>query len=84
MKCPSIVISVDATNCYDRVAYPFASLTAQYFGITLNHIIVLLQAIQSMNIHLQTLFGISKLAYCGTILLPFQGAAQGNRAAPVS
>ena len=33
VKSPLIVISVDATNYYDRVAHPFASLTIQYFGV---------------------------------------------------
>ena len=30
-KLPMIAIYSDATNCYDRVAYPFASLCAQYY-----------------------------------------------------
>ena len=33
VKSPSIVILADATNCYDRVAHPFASLTAHHFGV---------------------------------------------------
>jgi len=83
VKAPSIVISADATNCYDRVAHPFASLTAQHFGVQTCYIVLLLKAIQRMNMHLQTSFGTSKTSYSGTSAEPFQGAVQGNGAAPV-
>ena len=33
IKTPTIVISADTTNFYDQVAHPFASLTAQNFGV---------------------------------------------------
>ena len=77
------MISIDTTNYYDRVAYLFTSLTAQYFGVALNYILVLLQAIQSMNMYLQILFRVLTSAYCRTDLLSFQGAVQGNRVAPI-
>ena len=41
VKTSSIVISADATNCYDRIAYLFASLTAQQFGVNVDYIMVL-------------------------------------------
>ena len=31
VKAPSVVISADATNCYDIVTHSFARLTAQHF-----------------------------------------------------
>ena len=45
IKSLSIVISADATNCYDRVAHSFASLAAEHFGVQLCYIRVLLTAI---------------------------------------
>ena len=32
-KLPTATICADATNCYDRVAHPYASLYSQYFGL---------------------------------------------------
>ena len=37
-KTATLVISADASNFYDRVTHPFASLTAQYFGLQLQHL----------------------------------------------
>ena len=50
VKTPSVTISADATNCCDRIAHPFSSLTAQHFVFNVDHVMVPLQAIQSMNI----------------------------------
>ena len=33
VKALWIIILADATNCYDRVAHPFVSLTAQHFRV---------------------------------------------------
>ena len=79
-KSPLVVVSADATNCYDQVAHPFASLTAQHFGIQINYILVLLKAIQNMTIHLQIAYRVSSLAYSGSNLIPFQRVVQGNEA----
>ena len=40
-KLLMITIYTDATNCYDRVTYPFASLCAQYFGLDLLYLVIL-------------------------------------------
>ena len=40
-KIPTVTICADATNCYDRVAYPFASLCAQYFGLEITCLTIL-------------------------------------------
>ena len=45
IKLPSIIISTDATNCYNRVVHPFASLAAQHFSVELYYIRVLLTVI---------------------------------------
>ena len=74
IKSPSIVISANAINCYDRVVHPFASLIAQYFGVQLSYVRVLLTAIQQMNMFLQTSFRISSSCYSESFTMPFQGA----------
>ena len=81
-KLPMATICADATNCYDRVAHPFASLCAQYFGLELTYLTVLFQAIQSMKMFLRTSHGISTNYYSDTIGQPFQGVVQGSGAAP--
>ena len=55
-KLPMITICVDTTNCYDRVAHPFASLCAQYFGLDIACLVVLFRVIQSMKMLLRTSF----------------------------
>ena len=79
-----ITICADATNCYDRVAHPFASLCAQYFGLDIAYLVVLFRAIQSMKMFLRTSFGVSKDFYSGNEGRPFQGVVQGSGAAPAS
>ena len=51
-KLPMITICADATNCYNRVVYPFASLCAQYFRLDLLYLVVLFRVIQSMKMFL--------------------------------
>ena len=81
-KLPMITICADATNCYDRVAHPFASLCAQYFRLDLSYLVVLFRAIQSMKMFLRTAFGVSEHYYSGDDDRPFQGIVQGSGAAP--
>ena len=40
-KVPSITISADATNCYDRVVYSFTSFTVQHFSIHFSYLLIL-------------------------------------------
>ena len=70
-KLLTITICADATNCYDRVAHPFASLCAQYFGLDVMYLAVLFRAIQSMKIFLCTLYGISENYYSDNEGKPF-------------
>ena len=81
-KLPSVTICADATNCYDRVAHPFASLCAQCFRLELTYLTILFRAIQSMKMFLRTSHGISTTYYSDTIGQPFQGVVQGSGAAP--
>ena len=78
-----ITICADGTNCYNRVAYLFASMCVQYFGVELSYLVVLFRAIQSMKMFLRTAFGVSKSCYSDNEGRPFQGAVQGSGAAPV-
>ena len=55
-KLPMIAICADATNCYDRVAHPFASIYSQCFGLELSYLIVIFKAMQSMKMFLRTSF----------------------------
>lgn len=66
-KLPTATICADATNCYDRVAHPFASLCAQYFGLEITYLTILFRAIQSMKMFLRTSHGISTTYYSDTI-----------------
>ena len=81
-KLPMATTHEDATNFYDRVAHPFASLCAQYFRLELTCLTVLFQAIQSMKMFLLMSHRISTNYYADTIRQPFQGVAQGSGATP--
>ena len=70
----------DATNWYDRVVHPYASICAQYFGMNLSYL-VLFGAIQNMKMHLRTDFGVSTTFYTSDTQ-PFQDEFQGNGKAP--
>ena len=81
-KLPTITICADATNYYDRVVHPFASLCAQYFSLEITCLAVLFRAILSMKMFLRTAHGMST-TYCSDAEgMPFQGAAQGSSTAP--
>ena len=72
-KLPTIIICADATNCYNRVAHPFASLCAQYFGLDIIYLAVLFRAIQSMKMFLRTSHGVSENYYSDNEGQLFQG-----------
>ena len=74
LRCtPCAIIGADATNCFDRIVHPFASLACQHFGLPISYITVLLLTIQSMKMHVRTSFGISK-EYYSAGSKSFQGA----------
>ena len=81
---PAGVSSVDADNCYDRVAHAIASLVFQAFGVSEQSAGAMLQTIQEMKFFLRTAFGDSKTAAGSTIEIKTQGLCQGNGAAPAS
>ncbi len=77
------IASVDASNCYDRIAHAIASLVFQAFGVPSTAIKAMLGAIENMKFFLRTGFGNSKSFVGGGISVKTQGLTQGNGASPV-
>lgn len=82
LRTPAALASVDAANCYDRVAHAVASMVFQAFGATEHSTISMLTAIQQMKFFLRTAFGDSNNAVGSRIHLKTQGFMQGNGASP--
>jgi len=53
-KLPSTVTSVDASNCYDRIAHAFMSLVYRAFGVPMGAVVAMLSAIQCMRLKLSS------------------------------
>ncbi len=81
--------SVDAKNCYDRIAHPMASMVFQSFGVPNPAIKSIFTTIQDMKFYLRTGYGDST-GYAGGSNHPsgdtrkMQGMCQGNGAAPAA
>ena len=76
------ICSVDADNCYDRVAHAIVSLIFQAYGIPLTAAQTMLKAIQEIKFFLRTAFGDSKHFSGVTIEIKTQELCQGNGATP--
>ena len=76
------ITSVDASNCYDRIAHAMASLIFQAFGVPTTAVESMLGAIENMKFFLRTGFGDSTSFSGGGISIKTQGLCQGNGAAP--
>jgi hypothetical protein len=74
--------SVDADNCYDRVAHAIASLVFQEFFVPLLASEAMLTTIQEMKFFLRTGFGDSTDFASSTLSIKTQGLCQGNGASP--
>ena len=81
-RIPAAISSVDAANCYDRIAHAIASLVFQSFGIPQEAVTSMLEAIQEMKFFLRTAYGDSKDFAGSTVEIKTQGLCQGNGAAP--
>ena len=81
-RVPAAIASVDASNCYDRIAQAIASLVFQAFGVPTTAIETMLGAIENMKFYLRTGFGDSKSFAGGEISVKTQGLTQGNGASP--
>jgi hypothetical protein len=89
LQRPAGLASVDADNCYDRIALPMASMVFQSFGVPTPAIESMLTTIQNMKFFLRTGYGDSA-NYAGgeskDVIGPVktQGMCQGNTAAPAA
>lgn len=79
---PAGLSSVDAENCYDRIAHAVASLIFQAFGVPQETVGSMLRTIQEMKFFLRTAYGDSTSASQSSISIKTQGLCQGNGAAP--
>ena len=82
LRRPAALASVDAANCYDRVAHAISSLVFQAFGTPINACLSMHSAIQDMQFFLRTAFGDSDKSVGARVELKTQGFMQGNGAAP--
>ena len=56
-RVPAAIASIDASNCYDRIAHAMASLVFQAFGVPASAVDSMLSAIENMKFFLRTGFG---------------------------
>jgi hypothetical protein len=82
LRTPAALASVDAANCYDRVAHAIASLVFRAIGAPLPMTTSMLTTIQEMKFFLRTAFGDSDKAVGAKVHLRTQGFMQGNGASP--
>jgi hypothetical protein len=76
------IASVDASNCYDRIAHAMASLIFQSFGVEDSAVAAILEMIQETKFFLRTAYGYSKVFAGSSIKIKTQGLGQGNGASP--
>lgn len=81
-RIPAGLSSVDAAQCYDRIAHAIASLVFQAFGVPEEAVQSMLESIQDMKYFLRTAFGDSTDYASSSVQVKFQGLCQGNGAAP--
>ena len=81
-RVPAAIASVDASNCYDRIAHAMASLVFQAFGVPGAAAESMLGTIENMKFFLRTGFGDSTNFAGGGVSIKTQGMCQGNGASP--
>ena len=81
-RVPAAIPSVNASNCYNRIAHAIASLVFQAFWVLTTAIETMLGAIKNMKFYLRTGFGDSTSFTGGGISVKTQGLTQGNGASP--
>ena len=82
-RAPLIVASVDAAQCYDRIAHAVAALTLRASKVPESSVKCMLQPIRDMEFYILTAFG-ELDTFAGGAGNPKQGACQGNGAAPAT
>jgi hypothetical protein len=78
----AVASTVDAQNCYDRIAHSITSLVTQWLQVDPRAIVAMLFTIQGMRFFLRTAFGNSMAFYGGRQTVPLQGGCQGNKGTP--
>jgi len=78
MKIPTVILSADAANCYDRMVHKYISLMCIKWGIEPQVIKALLEPLQVARHYTRTAYGDSTQFFTG---LNLQGAGQGNTGA---
>ncbi len=81
-RVSATIASVDASNCYDRIAHAIASLIFQSFGVPKSAIGSMLKGIEDMKFFLRPGFGDSKRFAGGGVQVKVQGLTQGNGVSP--
>ncbi len=81
-RVPAAIASVDASNCYDRIAHAMELLVFQAFGIPVPAVESMLSVRENMKFFLCTGFGDSIKFAGGGICIKMQGLTQGNGASP--
>ena len=76
-----MVASVDAAQCYDRIAHAIAALTLRAYKVPASSVSSMLEPIQNMEYYVRTGFGESS-THSGGKDNKKQGSCQGNTAAP--
>ena len=81
LRLPAGIASVDADNCFDRIAHPIASMIFQALGVPATATATMLKTIREMKFFLRTGYGDSKNCANSRIEIKTQGFCQGNGAA---
>ncbi len=77
-RAPAAIASVDALNCYNRIAHAMVSLVFQSCGVPIKAVESILGMIENMKFFLWTGFGDSMSFAGGGISIKTQGIYQGN------
>ena len=65
LRRPLLVDSVDASQCYDRIAHAMASLTLRVYKVRQISVLAMMHPNQNMEYYLQTGFGESETFFGG-------------------
>jgi hypothetical protein len=76
------IASIDADNCYNRIAHAITSLVFQAFSVPLSASELMLMAIQNMRFFLRMGFGNSTDFASLKLSIKTQGLCQGNGVSP--
>ena len=77
------IASVDASNCYNRIAHAMASMIFQAFSVPTTAIESMLGAIENIKFVFRTGYEDSKTFAGGGISIKMQGLCHNNGASPV-